>query len=278
MNKNKKFLMLFLALAMMCLCLTGCDDLDNLREQHAFWTVDGDTTSITYKGAVYKELPELNDLDPLYNSAYDEFISVTNSDVPVLLSTTYGVSLNISADERFITGFIYNDYEAEYKDASSLFSSIQFYPESEDGRYAIYCKEDIYDEVCNSIKDGIKFTNYGYSYYTYDDRSYMDTYRYYYLSDEECDAVNEVVKTVKPQQTSDSPYMDIYICALDKITEDKMFGEVSYEIYRDGYGNYSLEHYSYVTEEYKSYVVPEKYNDIFDKIVEKAESQNEEYY
>ena len=277
MKKNRKFLILLLALAMMCLYLTGCDELDTMKQSHGHWVTEGDTSSFNLNDETYVLLEDAANLNPMYNSQHEDIIYITDPDVPVLLSTSYSNAFEISENGNFVVGSLPYNYKAEYKDSTFLFSPIITVSESMDGEAVTYCKESIYDDVKKKIKDGIEYTHYGYSYFTYDEKTASDTYHYYYLSDDECDAINKVVKTVEPKQSSNEPYHEMYMLSLDKITEDKMFGEVSYDIYRSELGDYSIEHYSYVTEEYTSYIVPEKYNDIFDKIVERAETQYDVY-
>lgn len=277
MKKNRKFLILLLALAMMCLCLTGCDELDTMKQSHGHWVTEGDTSSFNLNDETYVLLEDAENLNPMYNSQHEDIIYITDPDVPVLLSTSYSNTFEISDDGNFVVGSLPYNYKAEYKDSTFLFSPIITVSESMDGEAVTYCKEDIYNEVSKKIAEGIEYTGYGYSYFITDRSSYMDTYHYYYLSDEECEAINKVVETVKPITGSDMPYYEGYMLSLDKISEDKMFAESSYDINRNAYGDYSLDHYSFVTEEYTSYIVPEKYKDIFDKITEKSEEQYKAY-
>lgn len=263
MKKNTKFLVLVLALLMMCLCLTGCDELDNMRDLHATWTTEGNTDSITYNGVEYKRIYGSNLPDPMFSSQF-QMIFVTEPDVPVLLSQTQGVALSISYDEHFIVGTLYDDYTAEY---DMLYSSIAYgYEELEK---VLYCKADIYDDIVAKINDGIEYTKYGYEYYTYDEESYIDEYNYYYLTDEECDAINKVVKEVEPVYNSQIAYEHRWIIDLDKISDDGYFAKFSYEIYADNLDQYYLTNYSETIDEYTHYKVPDDMSDIFEQIVEK---------
>ena len=259
MKKNTKFLVLLLALLMMCLCLTGCDELDYMRESQAFWTVDGNTDSITFDGVEYKRLDATNPPNPMYNSNYTDAVFVTDSDVPVLLSRDYCVSLNISEDKNFIYGYVFDDYTNE---VYGVYDG--------DGREAVYCKADIYDEVMEKINEGIKYTNYGFGYSYWDDEKNEDVWEYYYMNDTETKALNKVFEDPK-LLTYDEVDTYEYITDFNKVSDDKYFGQGGYIIYSDGRDSYYIGKYSETLEEEVYYAVPEELNDTFREIKSKVQ-------
>lgn len=273
MKKVTKLFALIVAILMMCLCLSGCDELDDLRKHHAKFVKADDYSAVTLNGQLYKRISgDITDLNPLYNSKNYEVISLTNPDVPVLLSDYYGDYLDISDNGIFMYGYINED--GYYYDSITGYTGKSF--------EVLYCREDKYEEVTQVIDDGIEYTKYGYGYWTYEeddsdsiemyDYAYEyedDEFNYYLLSEEECDTINEIIKTTEPVINAETPYDEYYVVMLDNISEDGYFAKESYEIYIDASRNYSLNLYSYVTDEYKTYYVDEKYNDIMDKIVEK---------
>lgn len=265
MKKNTKFLVLLLAMLLMCLCLTGCDELDEMREIQAFWTTQGSTDSITYNGVEYKKLPGYNNPNPMYNSQYSKYIYVTDRDVPVLLSSRFSDIMDVSDDENFISGYCYT---TDYYYSESYVS-----PDSE----AVYCKSDIYDEVVEKINAGIEYTNYGFGYYYWDEKEMTDIWEYYYLSSDETDAVNKVIENVEPITNSEIDYNNNYVLSLDKISEDKYFGKDSFDLYTDGLNTYYLVQYSEALDIHTCYKVPEELKPTFEKL-EELVSTNDIYF
>lgn len=271
MKKATKLFALIVAILMMCLCLSGCDELDDLRTHHAKFVKADDYSAVTLNGQLYKRISgDITDLNPLYNSRNYEVISLTNPDVPVLLSDYYGDYLDISDSGIFMYGYINED--GYYYESITGYTGNSF--------EVLYCRDDKYEEVSQIIEDGIEYTKYGYGYWTYDEDDINsselyeyedDEYNYYLLSEEECDTIDEIIKNTEPIIDAETPYDYYYLVMLDNISEDGYFSKESYEIYTDDLGNYTLNLYSYVTDEYKTYYVDEKYNDIFDKLTSKVD-------
>lgn len=250
MKKILKISALILALMMMCLYLTGCDELDQMREGQAVWTTKDSTDSITYKGTYYKKLDIDNTPNPLYNQNISNTVYVTDSDVPVLLSNRFGEYFNISEDESFITGWLYG----------YMFEEV------------LYCRADIYDSVMSKINEGVEYTKYGFGYYQWDDEELTDIWTYTYLTTEEINAVNKVLEDVEPVSDSNVAYNEIYILSLDKVSEDNYFGRSAFELYVDGTGTYYLVQYSETLDMYTHYEVPKELSPIFVKL------ENTAYY
>lgn len=275
MKKNIKFSVLIIALLMLCLCLTGCSELDTMREQQAFWTEKGSVDSITYNGIEYKILPGNN--HPIPMGYKHNPIFVTDPDVPVLLSNEFSTYMNLSDDGNFLTGFVYPNPTYDNVSAYTTLTKTTYI--SGEGAEATYCKADIYDEVVAKINEGIEYTSYCYQYWIYDEKTESDECYYYYLTDEEADAVNKVVEEVKPVFDSEIPYETLWLAQLEKISEDNYFVKASFELYYNDYDDtYYLVSFSPSLETHSHYEVPKKMNDIFDKISEKAIDVNNYYF
>ncbi len=261
MKKKTKILALLIAVVMMCLCLGGCDELDDLKSKQAYWTNDKSIDSITYNGEIYKLL-NFKETTPytLYNLDYslDNYINVTEKDVPVLLSNAYGSSLQTHKDGTFLEGYIYDPFN---ESNPTLYNN---------GRDVMYCKEELYDEISKTLEDGIKYTNYGYSTYSYDDTTDEEIFEYIYLSQEACDVINDVLENVEPEYTS---YKGEFVVTLDVISEDKYFATTNYNYeivyeYESFEKTYYITSFMQTTEDYTYYEIPQKYNEIFDEINE----------
>lgn len=277
MKKNIKFSVLIIALLMLCLCLTGCSELDTMREQQAFWTEKGSVDSITYNGIEYKRLPGY---DPPAPTGYQfQPVFVTDPDVPVLLSNEFSTYMNLSDDGNFLTCYVSMTPEHDVITMySTMYSALSNSYTSYEGGDATYCKADIYDEVVAKIEEGIEYTSYGYEYWVLDEETGVHDYKYYFLTDEQSDAINKVVEEVKPVPESEIPYKTLWIASLDKISEDKYFSKTSYEIYYDDYLEiYYVVYYSPSLGTHTHYEVPKKMNDIFDEISKQAVDSNTYY-
>ncbi len=256
MKNKRKFLVLILALTMMCLCLTGCAELDTMKEQQAFFTEEDNADAITYNGETYLKIDKTGNLpDPLYNRDHINTVYVTNPDVPVLLSNSFGDILNISDDGNFLYGYIYTPFESEY---SGVYES---------SMESLYVKAELYDSVVAKIEEGIEYPLYGYNYYVYEDENdFEGTSHYYYLNSEEIAAINKVVEEVKPTENDETIYNYQYVLTFDKVSDDKLFAKNSYELYYNYYDGYYLNNYSESLGINSYYKVPESMTKIFDEI------------
>ncbi|MBQ4129043.1 MAG: hypothetical protein IJD68_04650 [Ruminococcus sp.] len=263
MKKKTKLLVLLLALVMMCLCLSGCDELDDLKNQQAYWTDAGSPESITYKGEVYKRVHyKGNKPDVLYNSNYniENYINVTEKDVPVLLSNYSGDTLEISSNGNFLSGYLYSRFKTEYENIY------------ESGFDTLYCKEDIHKEISKAVEEGIEYPLFGYSIYAYDYEADEEKFEYHYLTKEESDIINEILDTVEPT-TDDGYRLADYsvVASLDTVSEDKNFGvSYAYEINFDYLDTYYISSSDEYGLDYLYYKVPKKYNKFFKELDEKV--------
>lgn len=248
MKNKRKFLVMILALLIMCLCLTGCDELDDMRAKQAFWTTELDRTSITYNNTEYKALDLRGSYgNPLYNVNASEQVSITEKDVPVLLSNSYGMSGDISKDEVFIQTWLYDE---------TTYSSNE----------ALYCRADMYDSVSKTIADGIEYTNYGTGFFKWNEKEMQNEWIYHYFTEEETEAMDKVLDEVKPVYHSNIQIEGYYVTAIDKVSEDKLFGSYNYELYTDDSGNYFILKLAEFSDDYSYYEVPTELSPIFENI------------
>ena len=144
-----------------------------------------------------------------------------------------------------------------------------------------YCKEVIYDEVLSELQSGVEYTKYGFEHYTESDPKLFeqsfddinDIYEYVYLNEEQTKAVDDIIKTVKPEKNSAISTNSTYVTDLDRVSEDERFAKVSYNVCFDGTSYYLIEitdyeYYEYTREldDYNSYKVPSKYHALFAKM------------
>ena len=165
MKTSKRWIALFVAL-MLCLSLCGCQELDDMRATHAFWQEDG---SILWNGNVYRQLGgdgTSYDLDFVYGNV---IINVTTKDVPVLLSGMFGESFDVSADGTLLEAYNWQT------------------------GYIMYCREDVYAETEEYLKNGFELATY---YYTYLDEDY-NSYNYY-LTEYQTNTINDILASVMP--------------------------------------------------------------------------------
>ena len=257
--KNKFKLLLLCFVLIICSLLTGCDALDEMREHHATWTVAGKTDSITYKGVEYKQIVASPLPDPMYMRTYDT-ICVTEPDVPVLLSESRAVVLDISDNENFISGALFDDYTAEY----DINSDYKYEYSYEEPTPVLYCKTDIYDNVMTEINEGIEYTSYGFEHVTGDlgDRK-TELYR---LTDEETSVINDIEETEEPiisYEISES-YGYCYMFRLLEVSDDEHFAQTAYDVYMNALYDYYLVYYPDDMTISRAYKVPEKHKEIFD--------------
>lgn len=239
MKKWKRWLVLALA-TVLCLSLCGCDDLEVMRAEHGVWQEDG---SILWNGAVYRKLENVANIDVLEIS-YDYIsIRVTEPDVPVLLCSWFGDSLDVCAGGTLLEHYDYRLLE---------------------GRTTWYCREDVYDETAAVLENGVELTTYFYQYY---DRITGD-FKNYYLTTEQSEAVYDVFATVHPifDAVYEEAFVDsIYLYACD---ESHRF-ESDIEMYmHTTESGYCIELDDLI------YVVPMEYHEIFVRIWKAYDKSN----
>ncbi len=274
MKKIFKISALILAVVVMCLSFSGCSELDDMREAHATWTEKGNTDSITYHDEVYRKIDCSENLYPAFSNSNWDPIYITEPDVPVLLSQELCVELQLSKDENFIYGYLYDQYETEY---NPVYTTVGFLYESMgyrsgEGTNVIYCKESLYDEVSKKVEKGVNFTTYGYEYWYFDEKTLEDKYYKCTLTAEEAKIIDEVLSE-KPEEIDSMSYdNNTFITTVELISEDGYFATYGYELFKDNTGNYSLSKYSDALQLDYVYEVPSELNDEFAEIFKGVEA------
>ena len=229
----KLFAALFLVIAI-CLSLTGCQFIDDMRKTQAFWTDDG----IRFRGAEYVALPECETLDPIISS---DLVYVTKADVPVLLCEVLGDWADVSEDGIFVITTEKN-----------------------------YCRKDKYDEVCAKITNGAEFDTYCCGYYEYDDDTYTSELTYARLSKAEIDAINQTMTKGKKQSYDDFEY-DEYTeeLSIELRSSDLFFYGGTFDIIKDKRNYYVVD---YSADDVVMRVAPKSLAPIFKELFIKYES------
>ncbi len=155
MKKIKKITALLLLMFMM-LSLCSCAELEVLKDKQAFFNENG----IIYKDTLYKPIYVADNL----NFSDRKSLNVTDPGVPVLASTLIDFNYSINNDETIIRG----GYDGEW-----------------------YVREDKYSQYEQSVKNGVDYTDFGFSYFDFDLGKDVD----YILSESEKQAVLSLLST-----------------------------------------------------------------------------------
>ena len=196
MKKCKRWITVLL-ISVMCLSLCGCQDLEDMRAAHARWQDDG---SILWNGDTYRELENVPEEMQIY---VGQLIHLTDADVPVLLSETFGSWLEVDAN-----GVLLQRYA--------------------NGKEHYYCRDDQYDEIAKYLSAGIDYDSYFYNYWDYrmDDPSAK---LFYYLTDEEYDVMEMLQATLEFAVIDNNFFYnyseDEYSVLLGKCDERHLFTE-----------------------------------------------------
>ena len=229
---KKKFLALFLALTMVFL-LCGCNALDQLRDQRAEY----DGGKILYKGVTYQLLPDCDQLQPKLSP---KRIYAVTPDVPLLLIASKSHEyLYLSEDGNFLA----TDY----------------------GKHIVYCREDMHQQLSQTIKDGWEYTRVYYNYDVFDE-DYNYEERTYELTQEQIEALEFLTNNVEPQTLGQGMSLtrDWYIF-LYQCSEDGLFSRRSGQIAGAGSAYYLILD---DTDGQVAFQVPEGMVSIFDDITE----------
>ena len=204
--KKLKSILLILAV---CLFLSSCAELDNMKNCHALDMGDG---TLKLNNQLYKLLDI--DYDGSINVDFGRQIYVTDPDVPVLLSQTgfFKHLPIINKDDTIISSYYY-DYYSNEKDT-------------------YYIREDKYDYFVNTIKNGIDYTKFfcgpvGYNYH----------YPLYYFSDSQNKMFLSFINSVTPVKETGNIYTDNYVYFGCKSSDGIFQKEMAYQLINldDGY-------------------------------------------
>ncbi len=113
MKRTIKTIALVLAIITVCVNFCSCAELDEARENQAFFS-QSDDGMIYFREKAYKPLPECDDFN--IRATYNAM--VTKHDVPVLLKNVYGQFFYYSEDLRFLevggTNYCLKELHEEY--------------------------------------------------------------------------------------------------------------------------------------------------------------------
>ena len=248
MKKSIRITSLLLAILMLALPLVGCDRIDEMRANQGFWNDDG---SISFNGETYKLLSPSTYLYLIINPYYK--LEITDKNVPVLLSEEYGIDARMTFDKMFIRALVGD-------------------------RYNVYCREDKYDYVEQSIKQHENMNYLGF-YYPYEYISISRKVEYFdnggkpvqLLTEEEIAALKEIT-SVEGTSFSDKEYeliteygrVVIYYCS-----EDMLFRKESGIVFF-----LDPSRCRYIVDGDSVYSVPEEYDDLFDDMFEEYRKIN----
>ena len=227
MKKWVRIIALFLTI-FLCLPLTGCNALDEMRQQQGIWQDDG---TIIWNGSEYKWL-NTNELslnlerDEEYAHAY-----ITRPDVPVLLSSSCGEYFEVNNNGVFLNSW----------------------------RSGLFCRSDSYDAVLARIKKGFTLDKICYEFYQYTNGKSVK--KVYTLTPKQMDQVLKLHEMLPPIVLEDGMYIsydrsvDLYGCSSDDLLTNDMFS-----IKRAG------ERY-YIEDAESVCLVPLECNDLFAEIM-----------
>lgn len=205
MKRMLRCLLCFGVVAALCLSLTGCMLLDEMKAAQAFWDPVDETQpfeSFTWNGAIYKQMP-VTELSFSLHASEWKGVYVTQSDVPVLLSGIVGQYMELSDNEILA---VYVDYMSSSADT------------------VYYCRVDQYDVVLARLEAGdMEFNRCCYSWYEWEE----DEYHYYVLTDAEYAAVQTVYHTVEAEVLPNGAemYFD-HEALLYQLSEDGLFEQM----------------------------------------------------
>ncbi len=240
MKKKIRVLALFTALVLVCLSATGCNAIDEMRKNQAFYT---ETGGVTLRGNDYLPLPENEYFRP-FKRDDTATIRITKPDVPVLLSTHYG------------------NYASLYNDGEILYSN---YMDS------YYCRVDKYAHYNAVLTAPFEPTGYCYTYRVLDTDTMEYTEHLYRLTAAQVNAVDEVLNTVTPTvQDENDSYTYDYCAVLDACDDTMLLRDERVNIATYG-KEYTIVRHNYNGERADlEYAVPSEYTAIFADIVKQG--------
>ena len=228
----KKFIRFVSLLVLLCVCLSGCSYLDELRATRAVVTEDG--TIRFFDGAEYKLLPESKYFDPALGDPTPIY-AAKDDDVPLLLIADIGTYGYRSQDGQIL--------EMHFPGPSQY-----------------YCRADSYDRMAERIQQGFVPEVYAYSYY--DRKTNSD--QFYTLTAQQAEALEAVLATQEPYQLpSNAKLTYLYSVRLYQCSRDFLFRKYAVLIFYNE-GKYYLRDTDSLI-----YDVPQELNLVFDAIMEK---------
>lgn len=206
--KRTKHVFALLTAVLLCLCLCGCNRLDEMRMNQGFWQKDG---TILFNGQTYKKLPAVSDYFNWDTNRTDVFI--TDADVPVLLSEIMGDGFSVSHGGVLLEGF--NSYVDETTQ---------------------YCRADKYEMVCSMLDGNFEIVTYGYEYYLVD----ADKLEGYTLTEIQKAGLARIYDTAE-KRTQTFEENGEYDVSIYGYSEDKLFCRLLFSLIKDEKGKFTLQ-------------------------------------
>ncbi len=238
MKKTIRIIAVCLSLIAISALVTGCDALDEMKANHAILSEDRE--ALSFRGETYKKLPEGEEfyVGATYGESFDD-ISVTDADVPVLLSSA-------------------NHHYCDYDKANDIFAVDIYAPLYSDGFSTsyisdvttYYCNEKDYDKYMKALEnDGLDYI--GVEYEVIDNDGWYYTVEAFSkeFSEELLDYIKNPDKMSEEVFSGISysfEFYDTFSSGLYKCDSEALIAQYldSYSIARDSNGNcYFVDHY-----------------------------------
>ena len=228
-----------LVLSVFSLC--SCDFIEEKRAEQAVYVETEDGLAIEYLSKKYKPISIPYELTVNAN----EFLYVTEKDVPLLLSTFLGTGMYCNKDKTVISSTDSN----------------------------IYCREDVYEEYSERLKNSA-FNDMCIQIYSFNEETYEYDMKYEKLDDNVVTAINAIISGVAP--TTEMPYTEQSV-EVFKCDEDAVFMRSYLYAEMDFQGRCYL--HNYIGGEYGYYyAVPNRYEAEITAIINKSLGEDEEEF
>lgn len=231
MKKTIKIIALCLSILALTALFTGCDALDEAKNNHAL--LSDDKKTISFRGETYKLLPEEGSFYAESNYPYQN-VHVTDEDVPVLLKDMCSYASDYYERKDIFSVWINEDFDVTH------------YSETFE-RY--YCNEKDFDKYIKALEEN-ELDHIGFEYEGTD-----KNYAWFYTLDIASEDVSkEILSHIKnPEAMTNELYSDVtngfdsycllsnlYTCDSEGILADVLAG---FDIFKDGDGKAYLVNY-----------------------------------
>lgn len=234
MKKVSRLLALLLC-AFLCLSLSGCGYLDQIRQQQGFWQING---TILWNDTTYRLLDPHGETLNLKPDQTPSLIYVTETDVPVLLSYMLGESFDVCNGKLILAG-----------------------PDD-----SIYCQDVYYVAIVNSIARGFELDTICYDYIVIDEDGWYASEATYCLTEKEKAELMTLYDLLEPVVMEDGMYLSVdnYV-HLYGLNENGLLRKELFKLSQadDRY---------YIEDEESIYLIPEEKNALIKTILQHKSS------
>ncbi len=244
LKKSLRITALILSAILLCSLFTGCDELDEMKAQHAILNEDG---NIHLNGSEYIPINTVRKASFYFNFnlVQSDYIYVTAPDVPVLLSESHCIFTGeASSDGKYLYTYNSKNYDKVY-----------------------YCRADEYDSHVERLEKPFEPEVLAYHYYYYDTELGEQVSGNYILSPEEKSAVEAVLALDVTERVENYNEHEVYsYCHLYECSEDLIFNRSgAYGIeYHNGRYSVMKDPDGTVTERYR---IPLELESVFQNIM-----------